>query len=47
MVHLVDILHKSNIPAIEIAVEDMQILLYADDVVVLVTHVFDLQDKRT
>jgi hypothetical protein len=45
MDQLVDILHSSNIPALKIASKDIHILLYADDIVVLATNVFDLQDK--
>jgi hypothetical protein len=42
---LVTILHNSNIPCLKIASKDIHVLLYADDIVVLATNVFDLKEK--
>jgi hypothetical protein len=45
MDELVSVLHNSNIPSLKIASKDIHLLLYADDIVVLASNVFDLQDK--
>jgi hypothetical protein len=42
---LVNILHQSDIPSLKIVSKEIHMLLYADDIVVLATNIFDLQSK--
>jgi hypothetical protein len=42
---IVKVLHDSNVPSLKIASKDIHMLMYADDIVVLSTNVFDLQSK--
>jgi hypothetical protein len=42
---IVKTLHDSNVPALKIASKDIHMLLYADDIVLLSSNVFDLQSK--
>jgi hypothetical protein len=42
---IINILHESDIPSLKIASKEIHMLMYADDIVVLATNVFDLQRK--
>jgi hypothetical protein len=39
------VLHNSGVSALKIASKEIHLLLYADDIVLLATNVFDLQSK--
>jgi hypothetical protein len=41
----VKILHESDIPSLKTASKEIHMLMYADDIVVFATNVFDLQSK--
>jgi hypothetical protein len=45
MEQIVEILYQSDIPTLKVAAEDIHLLLYADDIVILASNAIDLQKK--